>query len=121
MGELETHTPPLFLARTCSIVLSLCRGDELEKDRISSRTLVVRLPASTFAFNAHCVFFNAAFRNAGTGFALGADTKVRRAEDRAGSRSTGASLRVLDAPATQLHADDMSIAVKGTKGGVVEV
>jgi hypothetical protein len=118
--------PPLFLARTCSIVLSLCLGIELEKDRICSCTPFIRLPAYKFVFDKHDALFVVAIRSDVAGFELWADAKVRRAVDWMGRRSAGAALRVLDAPAIQLHAEDMSIVVSGgyemwrMRGGRVE-
>ena len=111
--------PPLFLARTCSIVLSLCLGIELENDRICSCIPFVRLPAYKFAFDEHDVLFVAAIRSDVAGFEVWVDAKVRRAENWTGRRSAGAALRVLDAPAIQLHAEDMTIVVFGRVGDVV--
>jgi hypothetical protein len=115
-GVLEAHTPPLFLARTCSIVLSLCRGVELENDRISSRTPFDRLLALILASNTHDVFWDPIFRHDVVDCALWVVTKVRRAKVWADRRSFGVSLRALDAPDMQLHAEDILSAVFGSEG-----
>lgn len=69
----ERLTPPLFRARTCSIVLSFCRGVELENDLICSCKLLARLPSCKPNFlllEAHAVSFLPAIRNDTAGLEL---------------------------------------------------
>lgn len=108
---LDCRTPPLLRARTCSIVLSACRDDELENVRTGAR----RLP-DTFLpeFKAVFEYSSAVGRREVAGFELWAEAKVRRAHIWMGWRSAGVDLSALAAPAIQLDAEDIVFAVFGS-------
>ena len=90
------HTPPLFRARTCSIVVSLHRGPELEKHLNCVCTPALPVPSCPlFVFlAAQLALGAAAIRD--VGFEAWTEAKVRRADV-----WTEGVLSALAAPATQ--------------------
>lgn len=108
------RTPPLLRARTCSIVLSACRDDEVEKVLNPPCTPFVPLTPSNALFpllKVHRAPFFATIREEAAGLELLMDAKARRVEDCAGVRSMGDDRRTLAAPAMQLDVEDILIAV----------
>lgn len=104
------------------MVLSLCRGIELENALICSGTPPIRLVEPKFAFNVHVVPFIASRRGDVTALELWMLANARRGEDRTGMRIDDGTRRVFDAPARQLHADDMAMQFcRGTERGAVVV
>ena len=104
-----SHTPLLFLARTCSIVLSLFRGADLENIRtcafVPHPNLVFCNPifCACNPYRISCAVVARAVANALD------EAKVRRAEVRRGVRSAADEApSALAAPAMQLHEDAMS-------------
>ena len=120
----DLRTPPLLRARTCSIVLSACRDDELENVRTCTCALSVRLtPSNTFfsVLNAHCVFFAAGARDEVAGFELWMEARLRRALAWTGWRSADDDLRARTAPAMQLDVEDIVTAVSDVERSAVDV
>ena len=110
---LDCRTPPLLRARTCSIVLSACRGDELENVRTGADRLPdTFLPEFKAVFEQSC----AVGRSEAAGFELQAEAKVRRAQVWMGWRSAGVDLSALAALAMQLDAEDIVSVVIGRGG-----
>jgi hypothetical protein len=113
------RTPLLLRARTCCIVLSACRGDELENVLSCPWTPFVRLApsnASFSAFRVYCALFRTVARDGIAALELLMDAKLRRAAVWTGRRSAGVAAMALAAPAMQLHVDDISIAGLGRVG-----
>jgi hypothetical protein len=110
------HTPLLLRARTCCIVFSACRGDELEKVLSCLWVPCVRLAAPNAFFSAssvHCVLLPTVARDATAAPELLIEAKLRRAAVWTGRRSAGVAAMALAAPAMQLRVDDISIAGLG--------
>lgn len=121
---LDLRTPPLLRARTCSIVLSACRGDELENVRACACTpFVRRTPPNAFSstVHVHCVLLPAVAREKVVDFELWIEAKLRRAQVWADWRSAGDDLRARAAPATQLDVDDIVTAVVNVDKLAVDV
>ena len=106
-------TPPLFLALTCSIVLSAFLDVELENPRAPPKPLAIVPDAWSVCGQAFWVL------NAWTGplrviarrvAGLSAEEKVRRAGVRSSLRIAGAFRSCLAARTRQLHDEDIRFA-----------
>ena len=108
---LDVRTPPLLRARTCSIVLSACRGDERENVRAWPFGRLMHAGALFAVSRRHVVLLPAVVRRGGATFGLWTVAKARRTEHWTDVRRADEDARAFAAPATQLGVVDIPDAI----------